>query len=213
MHMRPREQIRQHGPSTLTLEQAVALIVRSGTRTAGVEQVSRNIAQALQQGKRSYAELRTISGVGEATAGALMGALELGVLLDAPQLSDYLITPEAVYRACSDLLHEQQEHLVVFYLNVRNQSVRRDLITLGTASSSIVHPREVFRTAIIANASSLILAHNHPSGDPTPSVADAQVTQRVAEAGRTVGIELLDHVVCARRGFISLKETSPQLFP
>jgi DNA repair protein RadC len=213
MSIRPREHVQRYGSATLSLEQAIALIVRSGTRMAGVDVVSRGIAGALQAGKRSYAELLTLPGVGAATAAAVVSALELGRIIDAPVLSEYLISPEAVYRACGDLLTEQQEHLVVFYLNVRNQSVRRELITLGTASSSIVHPREVFRAAITANATSIIAAHNHPSGDPTPSAADFQVTKRLAEAGRTIGIELLDHVVCARRGFVSLKETSSHLFP
>jgi DNA repair protein RadC len=110
------------------------------------------------------------------------------------------------------LVELPQECLVVFYLTVRNKTLARDTVSLGTATASLVHPREVFRPAIQHNASHIVLAHNHPSGDPSPSQADKTVTRAMARAGHYLGIELLDHVICSKEGHVSLKSTSPNLF-
>ena len=107
------------------------------------------------------------------------------------------------------LLHEwrtaRREHFVGFYLNARNQLLARSLVSVGSLSASIVHPREVFEPAIVRGAAGVIVAHNHPSGDPEPSPEDVAVTRRLADAGTLLGIELLDHVVVAERGYVSLK--------
>ena len=107
------------------------------------------------------------------------------------------------------LLHEwraaRREHFVGFYLNARNQLLARSLVSVGSLSASIVHPREVFEPAIVRGAAGVNVAHNHPSGDPEPSPEDVAVTRRLADAGTLLGIELLDHVVVAERGFVSLK--------
>jgi DNA repair protein RadC len=107
------------------------------------------------------------------------------------------------------LLHEwraaRREHFVGFYLNARNQLLARSLVSVGSLSASIVHPREVFEPAIVRGAAGVIVAHNHPSGDPEPSPEDIAVTRRLADAGTLLGIELLDHVVVAERGYVSLK--------
>jgi DNA repair protein RadC len=107
------------------------------------------------------------------------------------------------------LLHEwrtaRREHFVGFYLNARNQLLARVMISIGSLSASIVHPREVFQPAIEAGAAGLIVAHNHPSGDPEPSPEDIAVTRRLADAGELLGIELLDHLIVAERGHVSLK--------
>jgi len=95
---------------------------------------------------------------------------------------------------------------VGFYLNSRNQVLRREIISIGSLNASIVHPREVFIPALAVSAASLILAHNHPSGDPSPSEEDLAITRRIAESGRLLGIELLDHVVVAREAYTSFKE-------
>jgi DNA repair protein RadC len=107
------------------------------------------------------------------------------------------------------LLHEwrtaRREHFVGFYLNARNQLLARTLVSVGSLSASIVHPREVFEPAIVRGAAGVIVAHNHPSGDPEPSPEDIAVTRRLADAGTLLGIELLDHVIVAERGEVSLK--------
>lgn len=113
--------------------------------------------------------------------------------------------PEDVLPLLAEWRSARREHFVGFYLNARNQLLARRLISLGSLSASIVHPREVFQPAIEHSAAGLIVAHNHPSGDPEPSPEDVSVTRRLAQAGELLGIELLDHVVVADRGWVSLK--------
>jgi hypothetical protein len=116
-----------------------------------------------------------------------------------------LSRPEDVVPLLHDWRLARREHFVGFYLNARNQLLLRELVSVGSLSASIVHPREVFTPAIARGAAGVIVAHNHPSGDPEPSPEDLAVTRRLADAGTLLGIELLDHVVIAERGFVSLK--------
>lgn len=116
-----------------------------------------------------------------------------------------LSRPEDVVPLLHDWRLARREHFIGFYLNARNQLLTRDLVSVGSLSASIVHPREVFEPAISRGAAGVIVAHNHPSGDPEPSPEDVAVTRRLADAGTLLGIELLDHIVVAERGFVSLK--------
>ena len=114
--------------------------------------------------------------------------------------------PEDVYRLCRTLRRRKKEHFVVILVNSRNAVIGFETVSIGSLNASIVHPREVFLPAIENRAGSLILVHNHPSGDPTPSEEDLAITRRLVEAGRLVGIDVLDHVIVARDGFVSFKE-------
>lgn len=210
---RPRELLYRHGSGALTLDQAVSLIIGTGVAGHTVHEVSLQLADMLKAGDCTVEALGSVPGVGPAKASALLAALSLSRLVSGLSLSEVLIGPEAVFQACDDLLREPQEHLVTFFLSVRNHKIRRELISIGTATSSVVHAREVFRAAIVHNAHSLILAHNHPSGEPHPSSADCRVTGQLAQAGKVLGIEVLDHVICATGGWYSLKEHVPHLFP
>ena len=107
-------------------------------------------------------------------------------------------TPETVAEQCADMAQSAQEAFVVFDLNTRNHIIDRRLVSLGILDGSLVHPREVFRGALLNNAAAIVVAHNHPSGDPTPSAEDLRVTRQLVEAGRILGIKLLDHVVIGR---------------
>jgi DNA repair protein RadC len=111
-----------------------------------------------------------------------------------------------VYRALEDLRREDREHFVVFDLNVRNRVIARRVVHIGTLSSVDVHPREVFKPAIVNSAAAIIVAHNHPSGDPSPSRQDLEITERLREGGSLLGIPVLDHVVFASEGYVSLAE-------
>ena len=122
-------------------------------------------------------------------------------------------TPEDVSRLCSDLRGLAQESFQVLCLNAKNKLINRHMVTLGLADASLVHPREVFRPAIIDNACAMLLVHNHPSGDPTPSADDIRITKQLIEAGRIVDIKVLDHVIIGRRNgesdnkhFLSMRE-------
>lgn len=114
--------------------------------------------------------------------------------------------PRDVYHLSLDLVSKEQEHFVVFFLNTKNRVIGRKVISIGTLNTSFAHPREVFRAAIENGSASIICVHNHPSGDPSPSHDDIEVTKRLMEAGRIIGIDVLDHVIVAKDGWVSLKE-------
>jgi DNA repair protein RadC len=137
--------------------------------------------------------------------GAVAAVFELGRRALGPAPGIELSRPEEVVALLAEWRESQQEHFIGFYLNARNQLLARRVISLGSLSASIVHPREVFKPAIAHSAAGIIVAHNHPSGDPEPSPEDLAVTRRLAQAGDLIGIELLDHLVFAARGFVSLK--------
>jgi len=115
-----------------------------------------------------------------------------------------LASANDVYLALADLRAQEREHFIAFDLNVRHRIIARRIVHIGTMTSVDVHPREVFKPAILNSAAAIIVAHNHPSGDPSPSRQDIEVTQRLRETGSIVGIELLDHVVIAAEGYVSM---------
>jgi DNA repair protein RadC len=119
---------------------------------------------------------------------------------------DAIRKPQDIYQLSLDLISKEQEHFVVYFLNSKNRVIGRKTVFIGSLNASIVHPREVFRAAIENMSASIICVHNHPSGDPSPSPQDIIVTQRLHEAGEIIGIELLDHVIVSRDGYVSLKE-------
>ena len=118
------------------------------------------------------------------------------------------MSPEDVWGQMADLRDNKKEHFVVFFLDIRNQKIKRQVVSIGTLNASLVHPREVFEEAIRHNSAQIIVAHNHPSGDTEPSEEDLQITHRLKKAGEILGIELLDHVIVAGDGWLSLKESN-----
>jgi DNA repair protein RadC len=117
-----------------------------------------------------------------------------------------ILSPESVWENLKGIRDHKKEHFVVFYLDTRNQEIKRDIVSVGTLNANLAHPREVFEPAIVHNAAQIIVAHNHPSGDTEPSEEDLAITKRLQEASKILGIELLDHVIVSNSGFISLKE-------
>ncbi|MCE3203436.1 DNA repair protein RadC [Paenibacillus sonchi] len=114
--------------------------------------------------------------------------------------------PEAVFESVGDLITLHQEHFDVLFLDTKNRVIERKTIFIGSLNSAIVHPREVFRAAIECSAASIVCVHNHPSGDPTPSPEDISLTRRLIKAGELIGIDVLDHIVVGKEGFVSLKQ-------
>ena len=115
-------------------------------------------------------------------------------------------TANDIYKEMIDLKNEKKEIFVVFHLNTKNKIILREIVSIGILNSSLIHPRETFRTAIINNANSIILAHNHPSGDTTPSPDDISVTKRMVQAWEIIGIKVLDHVITGKNNYTSMKE-------
>lgn len=210
---RPRERMLREGPQSLSNQDLIALLLGSGTRSESVIQLSARVIQHFNGLKMlkdaSIKELMDIHGIGEAKAVQLRAALELGKRIKQfPAEDRYVIrSPEDVSLYMMDeMRHLQQEHFVCLYLNTKNQVVHKQTVFIGSLNASIVHPREVFKEAFRYSAASIVCLHNHPSGDPGPSREDIDVTKRLSECGKMLGIELLDHVIIGDKRFCSLKE-------
>lgn len=210
---RPRERLLSAGPESLADHELLAILLRTGTKEESVLQLAHRLLQHFE-GLRllkdaSIEEITSIKGIGTTKAVQILAAIELGRRIHRLVNNDrYVIrSPEdgAKY-VMEDMRFLSQEHFVAIYLNTKNQVIYRKTIFIGSLNASIVHPREVFKEAIKRSAASIICAHNHPSGDPTPSREDIDVTKRLVECGRIIGIELLDHLIIGDQKFVSLKE-------
>jgi DNA repair protein RadC len=206
---RPRERLAALGAAALADEELLALVLGTGIRGEGVVAVAERLlgeggAEGLRA--RTYAALCGERGVGEARAARMVAALELGRRAHGSDRAPLVRTPDEVYAATREYALERREHFLTVLLNARNRLIRKELVSIGTLNASLVHPREVFRSAILESAASLILVHNHPSDDPQPSADDLDITTRIQRAGEILGIELLDHVIVCRSGFLSFRQ-------
>jgi DNA repair protein RadC len=210
---RPRERLRQSGASALSNAELLAIILRTG---AAGENVVAQATRLLSRfdglpglARASVGELCAEHAVGEAKATQVLAALELGrrLLATHPDERPYVRTPEDVANLLlADMALLEQEHLRVILLNAKNQVLAAPEVYKGTVNATHVRISDLFRDAVREGAPSIIVVHNHPSGDPTPSADDAAMTRQVREAGSLLDIELLDHVVLARNGYVSLRE-------
>ncbi|MBM7620454.1 DNA repair protein RadC [Bacillus tianshenii] len=210
---RPRERLIQDGPQSLSNHELLAIMLRTGSKEESVLQLANRLLTSFE-GLRllkdaSVDEMMSIKGIGSAKAVQIMAAVELGRRIHRLQYEDrYVIrSPEdAANYVMEDMRFLTQEHFVCLYLNTKNQVLHQQTIFIGSLNASIVHPREVFKEAFRRSAASFICLHNHPSGDPSPSREDIDVTKRLNECGKLIGIELLDHLIIGDQKFISLKE-------
>lgn len=210
---RPREKMIREGPRHLSNQELLAILLRTGTKDASVMELAQRVLlhfDGLRLLKEStIEELQTLKGIGLAKATELQAALELGRRIYTFREEErYLIrSPEDVAAfVMEEMRFYTQEHFVILCLNVKNEVIHRQTLFIGSLNSSIVHPREIFKEALRRSAASIICLHNHPSGDPSPSPEDIEVTKRLTECGRILGIEVLDHVIIGDHKFISLKE-------
>jgi DNA repair protein RadC len=211
---RPRERLRTVGERSLAVRELVALVIGSGTQRASAAVVAERILADADGSLRrlaaiDVATLEAVPGVGLATAARLLAALELGRRAAAEEPIDRprIQGPGDVYLRLGPRLRDvRQEEFHALLLDTRHRLLREVLVTRGTLDASLISPREVFRVAVVEGAAAIILAHNHPSGDPTPSPDDRAVTRQIAAAGRALGIPVLDHVVVGDGRFASLAE-------
>lgn len=207
-HPRPREKLRAHGIGALTESELLALLLGSGTAGRSALRVARLLARRTPSELAAWPLTRwlRIPGIGPARASALTAAFELGRRALAWDGEGKTIRgPEDVLAQVRDLARARREHFVVLLLNARHELQGRETVSIGSLNASIVHPREVFLPAILHSAASVVLVHNHPSGDPEPSEEDLSITRRLVEVGELVGIDVLDHVIIASRGTISFR--------
>ncbi len=206
---RPREKLEKYGVSKLSDSELLAILLRTGGKGINVVELANKILKKFG-GKglptADLAELKKTFGLGTAKACEIVACFELGRRLLNGKKAALLLTPQDVWQELKDIRDLKKEHFVVFYLDTRNQEIKREIISFGTLNANLVHPREVFEPAIKHSAAQIIVAHNHPSGDPEPSDEDIEITKRLVEAGKILGIELLDHVIVSKLSFGSLKE-------
>lgn len=206
---RPREKLAKYGVAKLSDAEILAILLGTGIKGLNVIELSRQILKKIQTigpGKISLPDLLAIKGLGQAKAGQIIASLELGRRLLQNKPSALLLSPQSVWQEMKDLRDSRKEHFVVFYLDTQNQIIKREVISIGTLNASLVHPREVFESAIRHSTAQIILAHNHPSDSLEPSAEDLSVTDRLIKAGQLLGIEVLDHVIVTKTGHLSLKE-------
>jgi len=217
---RPRERLVARGPDALTHAELIAILLRTGLRGANVVQVAQNVLKKYDQSLNALAlatvdELRLVNGIGRDKAATLVAAFALARRMEQERRgeSPVLDNPATVVgfmRETNRLLNV--ESFQVLLLNVRKKLIRAEEISHGLLDTILVHPREVFRAAIVANAAGIVLVHNHPSGDPAPSEADIKVTRDLIRAGQLLKIEVVDHVIIGRatperqKDFVSLRE-------
>ena len=210
---RPRERLVQFGPEHLSTAELIAIILRTGTANYSAVDLGRELLVAYQDlrgvAKASLAELASHTGIGRAKAVQLKAAIELGrrVLTSNPLQLPCVKRPTDVYHLLKASFQDlDREHFKVVHLNTKNQVLKIETTAIGILSSSPVHPREVFKEAVKMSSAGLILAHNHPSGDPTPSQDDLLLTKRLYEAGEILGIRIIDHLILGDNRYLSLKE-------
>ncbi|MDB4940290.1 MAG: hypothetical protein JWO40_715 [Candidatus Doudnabacteria bacterium] len=219
---RPRERLRSFGASSLSLQELLGIILGHGSSKVGsVINLTKNIFskyKSLEElNDASIPDLTSIEGVGYVKAVQIKAAFELGKRLQVeyvqPQSGNIFNSLDAFKLADKYLKNEKKEHLLLFCLDSRSRLITDPrTISIGTLDSSLLHPREIYIAAIKNYASRIILAHNHPSGASLPSKADLEVTKQVSDAGKVVGIQLIDHIVVGANEFTSIGELYPDLF-
>ncbi len=210
---RPRERLQYFGASALSNAELLAILLRIGSPGENVITLSTRLLKdfgglaGLE--KAGFGDLVQVRGISTAKIAQLKAALELGrrLLISSPDARPQITCPtDAANLLMLEMGSLEQEHLRTILLDTKNRVLESPTVYQGNVNSSIIRISEIFRQAIRANATALIVAHNHPSGDPTPSPEDIQVTRSIVEAGDLLGIEVLDHLVIGHQRFVSLKE-------
>lgn len=210
---RPRERLIRDGADSLSNQELLAIILRSGTKNESVLQLSGRLISHFEGldllRDASVEELRKVRGIGTAKAVQLLASFEVGRRM-ARLRSDTHYTVRSPEDGANFVMEEmrvlKQEHFIALFLNTKNQVLHKTTIFIGSLNASIVHPREVFKEAVRRSAAAIICFHNHPSGDPSPSREDIEVTKRLVSCGKILGVDMLDHIVIGDRKFVSLKQ-------
>jgi len=210
---RPRERLKKVGVDNLSLAELLALVIEKGKKGENVLNIAQNLISHFGNleniKKASIEELCQVKGIGFATACKLKAAFKLGekAQTTSPKYGQKIESPKDVFELLkNDLGDKKKEHFKILSLDSRNKLISIDDISIGTINANLVHPREVFKTAIQHLAVSVILVHNHPSGDPEPSEDDLEITKRIVEASKIIGIEVIDHIIIVKNKFFSFKE-------
>ena len=210
---RPREKMKERGAQALGNSELLAILLRTGNFQESALRIAENLLDRQGGlagfGNATLEEFEQVKGVGEAKAITVMAAIELGrrVTTLAPVERPIIRTPDDVAALLMPRFrYETKESFIAILLSTKNHVLKTAVISVGSLNASIVHPRELFREAINASAAAVILAHNHPSGDPAPSPEDVSLTRKLVDAGKLLDIPVLDHIVLGDGKYISFKE-------
>jgi len=206
---RPREKLEKYGPERLSDSELLAILLRTGSEGVNVVELSGKILKKFSGvglAKASVKELKSTFGLGVAKACEIVASFELGRRLLQNKQSVLLLSPQDVWEQLKDIRDNKKEHFVIFFLDARNQEIKREIISVGSLNANLVHPREVFEPAVRHLAAQVIIVHNHPAGDPSPSQEDSEITKQLVDAGKLLGIEVKDHVIVSKNNFFSFKE-------
>ena len=213
---RPQEKMMRFGAKSLSNAELIAVIIRTGTREATSVEVGRKIMQYLDNDLSYFHQVdvlelqrnKNLAGIGIVKACQIKAAIELGLRIKQKDMIDVKITsPQDI----ADLLMEEMQYLKqecfkIILLDTKNKVIKVEGISVGILNASLVHPREVFVKAIRQHSAAIVLAHNHPSGDPEPSAEDKNITKRLCDAGELLGIAVLDHIIIGRGTYLSFKQ-------
>jgi DNA repair protein RadC len=210
---RPRERLVAKGPQALSDAELLAILLRSGNSSESAVELSKRLLTKFgdfrQLGGMTAEELRKVKGIGLAKAAEIKAAMEIArryAALDA-KIGQQILGAQSVYRHFqSRLRDEKTEQFWLVMLDRKNRIIREEMISRGSLTNSLVHPREVFKAAISASAAAVVAVHNHPSGDPAPSMDDRGLTERLVDTGELVGIPVLDHVIIGENSFFSFAD-------
>ena len=209
---RPREKLIRAGPDVLRNAELLAIILNTGYGGENVLELSRRIIK--EYGSKAVAQEKNVGrlmetlGLPKGKACQIVACFELGrrFYQEEPGRLPTIRSPEDAFKYLEEMKSLRKEQFRGLYLNTRNKVIHDEVISIGILGANLVHPREVFQPAIEYLAGGIIVAHNHPSGDPEPSEEDFRVTRQLREVGKTIDIELLDHVIVAKEGYVSLRE-------
>jgi len=211
LNKRPREKLIKQGPEILSLQELLSVILNAGTKSEGVTEMASRIIR--EYGEKSIMEEKNVNrlsselGIPIVKASQIVACGEIGRRLYSKNESGFAVIRNAkdVYEYLLDMHNLPKEHLRGLYLNSHNRIIHDEVISIGTINTNIVHPREVFRPAVEYAAAAVVLAHNHPSNSLTPSTQDVEITEQLINAGKILGINVLDHVIITKTSYISIK--------
>lgn len=209
---RPRERLIRNGPESLSNAELLGIILRTGSREENVISLCSRILKEYNIKQLSLANvsrLTQVHGVGKAKAAQIAAVFELARRLETfiEEPKRKICSPKDVYSLMYPKMREQKkEKFITLYLDTKNQVLKEEVVSIGSLNASIVHPREVFKSALLESSASVIMVHNHPSGDPSPSREDIMVTEKLVEGGKLLGIDILDHIIIGDGRYVSLKD-------
>ena len=209
---RPRERLIRNGPESLSNAELLGVILRTGSREENAVSLANQILSKYnikQLSLTNVSRLTQVHGVGKAKAAQIAAVFELALRLETfvEEPKRKICSPKDVYALMYPKMREQKkEKFITLCLDTKNQVLKEEVVSIGSLNASIVHPREVFKSALMESSASVIIVHNHPSGDPSPSREDIMVTEKLVEGGKLLGIDVLDHIIIGDGRYVSLKD-------